>query len=74
MVKVHVAYDEFGRILSVSPEEGDEPVARPGVWVTKASVGGESEPHDLDEVARAFHIDVNTVGLVEGPLEPPPQD
>jgi hypothetical protein len=74
MATVLVVYDEFGQILSIVPEGGDVPVARGGVQVMEASLTGEMEQLELDELARDFHVDVRTNALVEGPLEPPRQD
>jgi hypothetical protein len=68
---IHVAYDQFGEILSIAPEGGDVPVARPGVHVTELSVSGETERMELEEVARRFRVDVRARELVEGSLEAP---
>ena len=69
MTSIYVAYDQFGEILSIAPEGGDVPVARPGVQVTELVVSGEMERLELEEVARRFRVDVRAKELVEGPLE-----
>jgi hypothetical protein len=74
MAKIHVAHDQFGRILSIVPEGGDEPVAGSGVQVAQMPVSGEVAELQIDEVARRFHVDVSANELVEGPVEAPRQD
>ena len=69
MSTIYVAHDQFGQILSVVREEGDLPVAGPGVNVSKFEVVGERENAGVGELARLFHVDVRANQLVEGPLQ-----
>ena len=74
MAIIYVAHDQFGEILSIVPEGGDEPVAGPDVQVTKVPVSGEIAELEVADVARRFHVNVRANELVEGPLENPRQD
>jgi hypothetical protein len=70
----HVAYDDFGRILSIVEEGGDVPVAGPAVNVADISVADEMEDLEVDDLAHRFHIDVKASRLMEGPIEDPRQN
>lgn len=74
MTTIYVVHDQFGEILSIVPEGGDEPVAGPDVQVTEMPVSGEIAGLEVAEVARRFHVDVRANKLVEGPLEDPRQE
>jgi hypothetical protein len=74
MATIYVVHDQFGEILSIVPEAGDEPVAGSDVQVTEVPVSGEIAELEVAEVARRFHVDVRANELVEGPLEHPRQD
>lgn len=69
MSTIYVVHDQFGEILSIVPEGGDEPVAAPDVQVTEVPVSGDIAKLEVADVARRFRVDVRANELVEGQVE-----
>ena len=64
-MKFHVAYDQDGRILAASTEDGDKPDAMPGVTVAEFDVPAEFAKAKPDEFFHQLHVDVRQRKLVK---------
>ncbi len=66
-MKLHVAYDEHGKILgAVEPgPNGDRIAAKPGITVAEFDLPTKYEKAKLKDFIHHLHVDVNSKRLIE---------
>jgi hypothetical protein len=57
-MKLHVAYDQRGRILAAAEQEADQPAEMPGLTVAEIDVPPEFEKTELSELLPLVRVDV----------------
>ena len=57
-MKIHIAYDQHGRILAAAAQDGDRPAAGPGVTVAELAVPKEFEKLEPHKFFHRLRVDV----------------
>ena len=64
-MKLHVAYDQHGRILAIATQDGDRPAEMPGVTVAELNVPAEFEKLEPHKFFHLLRVDVHKKELIK---------
>ena len=62
-MKLHVAYDQRGRILAAADQGADQPAEMPGLTVAEVDVPPELEKIELSELLPLVRVDIAELRL-----------